>query len=554
MEHIIKSLRPAALVVAAVVVFALGIAFLIAADGTLAPSTMGASSDLAQAARWLQFLAALVALAAVCWAGWELVLRSEWTGGFEIAAAALGTMLIMIGLLASAASNGGDPAAAVIVAVGIGIWALLVLSRAARTSLAEQAAHATARKPRAELWLAAAVGLLVLAIGYGFTSAAGSRGPGIAAGVLEAAGVGILAGALVAARERGYARSRPVPSVLAGLALLAKPAEDMRAMRPAGQRFLAANPGMALHHMHDPVQDRLMIAGMAYFRVKFRQLPEPYRVFLAECLEPGGTVVVVDCTRKWPVTTVGDRHVFQFGVLGGATEREFQHGSSRVVEFLRRQGARRDRWLPPIADQESPEAEWGFAEPLAAGIDAVATELGLKVERLRFGEPEDASPLIAELFRHWYTDQGLPSSRLIVSSFLLMDPMLTIRTRSVPYWALFGTQPSLDRLTGYLSGASAYDDIRLTVFPHGARSIGLPSAEQWRAATGYARRHGEFVAVHPDRYPRHFRALTGFHHELSRLPRAPAAPMLTWDAARRYLAAHATSHNATFGADRSPAR
>jgi len=221
MEHIIKSLRPAALVVAAVVVFALGTAFLIAADGTLAPSTMGASSDLAQAARWLQFLSALVALAAVCWAGWELVLRSEWTGGFEIAAAALGTMLIMIGLLASAASNGGDPAAAVIVAVGIGIWALLVLSRAARTSLAEQAAHATARKPRAELWLAAAVGLLVLAIGYGFTSAAGSRGPGIAAGILEAAGVGILAGSLVAARERGYARSRPVPSVLAGLALLA---------------------------------------------------------------------------------------------------------------------------------------------------------------------------------------------------------------------------------------------------------------------------------------------------------------------------------------------
>ncbi|HZR48094.1 MAG TPA: hypothetical protein VFB06_01105 [Streptosporangiaceae bacterium] len=335
-----------------------------------------------------------------------------------------------------------------------------------------------------------------------------------------------------------------------------EPAADMRAMSPAGQRFLAANPGMALHHMHDPVQDRLMIAGMAYFRVKFRQLPAPYRAFLAECLEPGGTVVVVDCTRTWPVTTVGDRHVFQFGALGGATEREFQHGSSRVVEFLRRQGARRDRWQPPVADQQSPEAEWGFAEPLATDIDALAGELGLTVERLRFGEPEDTSPLIAELFRHWYADQGLPSSRLLVSSFLLMDPMLTIRTRSVPYWALFGTQPSLDRLTGYLSGTSAYDDIRLTVFPHGAHSIGLPTAEQWRAATGYASRHGELVAVDPDRYPRHFRALTGFHHELRGLPRAPAAPPLTWDAARRYLASHATSHNATFGAesDRDPAR
>jgi hypothetical protein len=220
MEHIIESLKPAALVVAAVVMFALGTAFLIAADGTLAPSTLGASSDLAQAARWLQFIAALVALAAVCWAGWELVQRSEWIGGFEMAAAALGTLMIMIGLLASAASDGSDPAAAVIGAVGIGTWALLVLSRAARTSLAEEASHTRTRKPQAELWLAAAVGLLVLSIGYGFTSAGGSRGPGIAAGVLEAAGVAILAGSLVAARDRGYLRTRPLPAVLAGLALL----------------------------------------------------------------------------------------------------------------------------------------------------------------------------------------------------------------------------------------------------------------------------------------------------------------------------------------------
>lgn len=225
MEQMIKSLKPAALIVVAAVVFVLGTAFLIAADGTLGPSTLGASSDLAQAARWLQFVTAVVALAAVCLAGWELVLRSEWISGSEMAAAALGTLMIMIGLLASAASDGSDPAAAVVGAVGIGIWALLVLSRAARTSLAEQASRTAdrtaGRKQQAELWLAAAVGLLVLAIGYGFTSAGGSRGPGIAAGILQAAGVAILAGSLVAARERGYARTRPVPGVLAGLALLA---------------------------------------------------------------------------------------------------------------------------------------------------------------------------------------------------------------------------------------------------------------------------------------------------------------------------------------------
>lgn len=221
MEQIVKSLRSAALVVVAAVVFVLGTAFLIAADATLTPSTLGASSDLAQAARWLQFLAAATALAAVCAAGWELVLGREWTGALEIAAAALGALMITIGMLASAASNGSNPAAAVTGAVGVGMWALLVLSRAARASLAEQASRADAPHQQAQLWLVAAAGLFVLAIGYGFTSAAGSRGPGVAAGILEAGGVAALAGALILARERGYLRTRPVPGVLAGLVLLA---------------------------------------------------------------------------------------------------------------------------------------------------------------------------------------------------------------------------------------------------------------------------------------------------------------------------------------------
>lgn len=324
------------------------------------------------------------------------------------------------------------------------------------------------------------------------------------------------------------------------------PAADMRAMGPAGRDLLAANPTLALHHMHDPVQDRLMIARMAYFRVKFLGLPQAYREFLDRCLAPGGTVVLVDCGVRWPVTTVADRYVFQFGALGGATQREFLDGGPRVAEFLRRNGSARDRWQPPEPDTSSPEAEWGFAEPLAAGIEEAAAAQGAAVDRLQLAQPEDASPLIAELFRHWYAEHGLPTSRLLVSSFLLMDPRLTVRTGHVPYWALFGTEPSLDRLAGYLSGTPAYDDIRLTVFPHGMDSIGLAAIGEWQRLLGQARQHGQLLAVDPEHYPRHFRALTGFHHDLSRLPRAPAIPPLGWDTARRYLASNAPAHNTAF--------
>jgi hypothetical protein len=236
---------------------------------------------------------------------------------------------------------------------------------------------------------------------------------------------------------------------------------------------------------------------------------------------------------------VGDRQVFQFGAPGGATEREFLHGGPRVTEFLREQGSRRDRWLPPPPDGDSPEAEWGFAEPLAADVSAAAAERGLTVERLRLGQPEDASPLIAELFRDWYAGHGRPAGRLLVSSFLIMDPVLAMRAGLVPYWALFGTRPSLDRLTAYLSDTTTYD-LRVTVFPHGTDSIGVPGIGEWQAVLGHARRCGQLIATNPDHYPRHFRALTGFHRELSRLPRLPDLPPLDWHDARKYLSGRAT--------------
>jgi hypothetical protein len=220
MEQIVKSLKPMALAVVAAVVFVLGTAFLIASDATLTPSSLGASSDLAQPGRWLQFLAAAAALAAVCAAGWDLIVRSDWAGGVEIAAAALGTLLITVGLLAAAASNGSTSSGPVTVAVGIGIWALLVLSRAARTSLSEKGTENAARPLQSQIWLATAVGLFVLAIGYGLTAAANSQGPAIAAGLLEAIGVGTLAASMAAARSRGWLRGHPVSGVLAGLVVL----------------------------------------------------------------------------------------------------------------------------------------------------------------------------------------------------------------------------------------------------------------------------------------------------------------------------------------------
>ena len=70
------------------------------------------------------------------------------------------------------------------------------------------------------------------------------------------------------------------------------------------------------------------------------------------------------------------------------TTREFREGGPRVAEFLHRQGSDWDRWLPSAAGGDSPEAEWGFAQPLATDVAAAAAERGLTVERLRLEQPK----------------------------------------------------------------------------------------------------------------------------------------------------------------------
>src|SRR5262249_61322284 len=74
-----------------------------------------------------------------------------------------------------------------------------------------------------------------------------------------------------------------------------EPEEEMRWADAPAEIVLSRNPDLELHHMHDPVQDRLMVQRMSYFRLKRRTLGPAYEQFLRECLAPGGTIVVMEC-------------------------------------------------------------------------------------------------------------------------------------------------------------------------------------------------------------------------------------------------------------------
>lgn len=127
-----------------------------------------------------------------------------------------------------------------------------------------------------------------------------------------------------------------------------------------------------------------MVRALTYFRYKRQVLGSAYERFLASHLEPGGTIIISDCRRMWPTTSLGSRHVFQHGAVGGAAEEEFHHGGARVAEYLERYESPMRRWTGPDPDSLSPEAEWGFAPALGEDIERFAREHGYRVRRLSF--------------------------------------------------------------------------------------------------------------------------------------------------------------------------
>jgi hypothetical protein len=272
------------------------------------------------------------------------------------------------------------------------------------------------------------------------------------------------------------------------------------ACRPADD-LLSANPDLQLHHMMDPNQDRPMLKTTSYFRVKKLRLGEVYKNFIKDHLEEDGVLLIIDCQKSWPVTHVAERYYFQFGGFGGTTIEEYHNGSADVEEFLVGTGSKLKKWKAPKPDVTMPEAEWGFAEPMADDIKNLADENGYQVRRIVFDEPEDFSPYVADLHRWWYRQRGIPANNLLVGMFFLVEPYISLRTGAVPYWLAFNAKPSVENLEAYLQSANPYDYIYLMPFSHGVEGQGLATVEDYRSALNYAKQKGAFIGSEPELYP-----------------------------------------------------
>ncbi len=58
--------------------------------------------------------------------------------------------------------------------------------------------------------------------------------------------------------------------------------------------------------------------------------------------------------------------------------------------------------------------------------------VGWRAVEIEFEDPEGLSFLTARIYDDWYREHGIDARRLVVDSFVLMDPLRTLRLHALP--------------------------------------------------------------------------------------------------------------------------
>lgn len=207
------------------------------------------------------------------------------------------------------------------------------------------------------------------------------------------------------------------------------------------------NPNVLTIQHYDPVHDNWLTRYVNHLRLKLLSLPEAYKQFIKDHLEPGGALVYFDCGAEWLRFRVGERSVFQVGGWGGLTPEEFLEPSERVRQFVRGEGMKHDKWtLEGFPLERGPESEWGSEAGLAEAVEAFCAQEGYRFVRVHLPHPNDFSRLAFRAYQRLLEKEGREPAGTLVECFTQFDATAVLQTGLLPLWLIFNTTDSIDFL------------------------------------------------------------------------------------------------------------
>jgi hypothetical protein len=127
---------------------------------------------------------------------------------------------------------------------------------------------------------------------------------------------------------------------------------------------------------------------------------------------------------------------------------------------------------------------------------------------------------VATVLRQWYRDRHQADDQLLVPTFILGDPWLTINIGAVPFWGFFSVEPARQALENYLAGSDPYAVVRLLLFQHGTDSAGIARPADWARTVQKFGARADFLGLDTKKFPHDIGFLGRYGPALNRLPRA----------------------------------
>lgn len=280
--------------------------------------------------------------------------------------------------------------------------------------------------------------------------------------------------------------------------------------------FLQKHPCIHASQMHDPVQDRLMVSKMGYFRLKLIDLPNAFTRFLSEHLSPNKPLITIECNYLWPSLDIGKRHTFQLGGFGAIDPYEYLRGSNRTRQFLKKINSSVPHWETFKPSREIPEAEWGYFYQCHEQLLAITKRKQAPFYRLIFNDPEGLSDFTCDIYRWWYQKRNqFKSNRMLIENFALVAPYRIVQSGTLPFWLAFNTQNSCERLEAYLKKHRDLSYLYLLLMSNGVtEGIGLATIDQWQKVLKLASKEGRLIGVDEREYPLDFATFLRYQKEL----------------------------------------
>ena len=276
-------------------------------------------------------------------------------------------------------------------------------------------------------------------------------------------------------------------------------------------RVLAANPGVAVRQVHDPLRRGHLCGSTITLHVRWRRLPAAYRRFLRTRLAPGAPSLQLRDIRTWPVRDVAPGHTFQIGgPAGGWPFEDFALDNPSFRRLFESVGG--DRWPELPEDLRTGYAESAGEPGLDAELRRIAAESGSPAHRVLYPDPGLLSACVADLLRDWLRRERGDGDRCVVETGRMLDAGQVVTAGLVPYWCESASRRAADAAEWWLAGSRPFGAI--TVLPEAAGTAcdAHADAAQWRAVASFAREraHVDRPAISRDPRLRLARSRVGY--------------------------------------------